>query len=111
MNSFNKLNLQTSSYSDSDSSCYSGALNEVEETECQIYSSIGNNLFDTNEENVLDDAVYIYDYLNKVIGIEQKNLIIFGRSIGSGPATHLASVRNPACMLLMSAFKSIRAVA
>jgi len=76
-----------------------------------MYSSFGNGVFNTNEENVLDDAVYVYDYLNKVIGIDQKNLIIFGRSIGSGPATHLASVRNPACMLLMSAFKSIRAVA
>jgi len=75
-----------------------------------MYSSFGNGVFNTNEENVLDDAVYVYDYLNKVIGIDQKNLIIFGRSIGSGPATHLASVRNPACMLLMSAFKSIRAV-
>jgi len=75
-----------------------------------MYSSFGNGFFNTNEENVLDDAVYVYDYLNKVIGIDQKNLIIFGRSIGSGPATHLASVRNPACMLLMSAFKSIRAV-
>jgi len=76
-----------------------------------MYSSFDKGIFNTNEENVLDDAVYVYDYLNKVIGIDQKNLIIFGRSIGSGPATHLASVRNPACMLLMSAFKSIRAVA
>jgi|LauGreDrversion4_2_1035121.scaffolds.fasta_scaffold1851378_1 hypothetical protein len=76
-----------------------------------MYSSFDKGVFNTNEENVLDDAVYVYDYLNKVIGIDQKNLIIFGRSIGSGPATHLASVRNPACMLLMSAFKSIRAVA
>jgi len=75
-----------------------------------MYSSISTSIYDTNEENVLEDAVYVYDYLNKVIGIEQKNIIIFGRSIGSGPATHLASVRNPACMLLMSAFKSIRAV-
>jgi len=76
-----------------------------------MYSSFDKGVFNTNEENVLDDAVYVYDYLNKVIGIDQKNLIIFGRSIGSGPATHLASVRYPACMLLMSAFKSIRAVA
>jgi hypothetical protein len=75
-----------------------------------MYSSISTSIYDTNEENVLEDAVYVYDYLNKVIGIEQKNIIILGRSIGSGPATHLASVRNPACMLLMSAFKSIRAV-
>ena len=31
--------------------------------------------------------------------------------MGSGPATHLAATRNPACLLLMSAFKSIRSIA
>jgi hypothetical protein len=46
-----------------------------------------------------------------VIGIEEKNIIIFGRSMGTGPATHLASVRKPCSLLLMSAFKSIRAIA
>lgn len=55
--------------------------------------------------------MYVYDYLNKVIGIEEKNIIIFGRSIGSGPATHVASCRNPCSLLLMSSFKSIRAIA
>lgn len=59
----------------------------------------------------MDDAVYVYDYLNKVIGIEEKNIIIFGRSIGSGPATHVASLRNPCSLLLMSSFKSIRDIA
>lgn len=38
-------------------------------------------------------------------------MIIFGRSIGSGPATHVASLRNPSSLLLMSSFKSIRAIA
>ena len=68
-------------------------------------------MFESNEENILDDSLYVYDYLNKVIGIEEKNIIIFGRSMGSGPATHVASKRNPACLLLMSAFKSIRSIA
>jgi hypothetical protein len=35
--------------------------------------------------------VYFYDYVNKVLGIEQKNIILFGRSIGSGPVTHVGS--------------------
>jgi len=68
-------------------------------------------VFEANEDNVLDDALYIYDYLNKVLGIEEKNIMIFGRSLGSGPATYVASKRNPACLLLMSSFKSIRSVA
>lgn len=31
--------------------------------------------------------------------------------MGSGPATHVASKRKPGALLLMSAFKSIRAIA
>ena len=38
-------------------------------------------------------------------------MVVFGRSMGSGPATHVASVRDPGCLLLMSSFKSIRAIA
>ena len=38
-------------------------------------------------------------------------MIVFGRSMGSGPATHLAATKKPGCLLLMSAFKSIRAIA
>jgi len=45
------------------------------------------------------------------MGIEEENIIIFGRSIGSGPATYISSKRKPGCLLLMSAFKSIRAIA
>ena len=67
--------------------------------------------FDTNEENINEDALYVYDYVNKVFGVEEQNIIIFGRSMGSGPACHVAAKRNPGCLLLMSAFKSIRAIA
>jgi hypothetical protein len=59
----------------------------------------------------LDDAEYLYDYINKVLGINEKDIIIFGRSMGSGPATHLSSCRKPGALLLMSSFKSIRAIA
>ena len=31
--------------------------------------------------------------------------------MGSGPACHVAAMRNPGALLLMSAFKSIRAIA
>lgn len=67
--------------------------------------------FDTNEDNILEDALYVYDYVNQVLGVEEQNIIIFGRSMGSGPACHVAAKRKPGCLLLMSAFKSIRAIA
>ena len=66
------------------------------------------NIFEANEKNILMSALYVYDYVNKVIGIEEDNIILFGRSIGSGPATYVASKRKPGALLLMSAFKSIR---
>jgi abhydrolase domain-containing protein 17 len=75
------------------------------------YEPYNEHVFEANEENILDDSEYIFDYLNQVLGIDQEDMIIFGRSMGSGPATHVASVRDPGCLLLMSSFKSIRAIA
>lgn len=68
-------------------------------------------MFESNEENILNDSTYVFDYLHQVIGIEKSNMIIFGRSMGSGAATHLCSLRNPSSLLLMSSFKSIRSIA
>ena len=81
------------------------------ELQGDVHEAYNENVFESNEENILDDALYVYDYLNKVIGIEEKNILIFGRSMGSGPATHVASKRTPASLLLMSSFKSIRSIA
>lgn len=71
------------------------------------YEPYNQNVFESCEDNILDDSEYIFDYLTQVIGIENKNIILFGRSMGSGPATHLSSVRTPGALLLMSSFKSI----
>jgi pimeloyl-ACP methyl ester carboxylesterase len=68
-------------------------------------------VFEPCEDTVLNDALYVYDYFNKVLGIEEKDIILFGRSMGTGVATHIASLRNPGCSLIMSAYKSIRAIA
>lgn len=35
----------------------------------QPHSSSKENVFEANEENILDDALYVYDYLTQVIGI------------------------------------------
>jgi len=37
--------------------------------------------------------------------------VVFGRSIGSSPACYIANHREPAAVILMSPFKSIREVA
>jgi pimeloyl-ACP methyl ester carboxylesterase len=52
----------------------------------------------------------VYDYFTKDYGFPEQNIIVFGRSIGSGPATYVASQRRPAMLCLMSPFKSIKEV-
>ena len=42
--------------------------------------------------------------------VKPSDIIVFGRSIGSGPASWLASKRRVGMLVLMSAFTSIRAV-
>ena len=79
--------------------------------EVDPYEPYNDHVFEANEENILDDSEYVFDYINKVLGIEEKNIMVFGRSMGTGPATHIASVRNPCCLMLMSSFKSIRSIA
>jgi abhydrolase domain-containing protein 17 len=54
------------------------------------------------------DADYVYFYLTQVQKIPQSSIILFGRSIGTGPASYLASRNEPCALLLMSPFTSIR---
>jgi len=43
------------------------------------------------------------------MNIPEKNIIIIGRCIGSGPAIHLAAYKNPAGLFLISPLLSIKA--
>ena len=43
---------------------------EKEVTQNGIHEPYNETVFDSNEENILDDALYVYDYLNMVLGIE-----------------------------------------
>lgn len=50
----------------------------------------------------------MYDYLTIVQGIRKESIVVFGRSIGSGPAALVAASRDPCAMILISPFMSIR---
>jgi len=63
-----------------------------------------------SEAQIQSDAETVYDYLTTKLTLHPKNIILFGRSIGSGPATWLASRRTIGALVLMSAFTSIRGV-
>ena len=65
---------------------------------------------DANAKTIIEDAEIIFDFLTYEMRIESENIYLFGRSIGSGPATYLAANRNPGLLVLMSAYTSIREV-
>lgn len=44
-----------------------------------------------NETMIKEDADIIFTYLTEIMKIKEENIILFGRSMGSGPATYLAS--------------------
>ena len=60
------------------------------------------------EDKIKEDSEIIYDYLTKCIGIKESDIILFGRSMGSGPTSYLSSIKNPHSLLLMSPYTSIR---
>jgi uncharacterized protein len=60
-----------------------------------------------NEDNVLTDALAAYDWL----AAKGDPILLWGRSLGSGPATYVASERDARALLLETPFLSAVAVA
>jgi pimeloyl-ACP methyl ester carboxylesterase len=64
------------------------------------------------DENFMrEDAEYVYDYLTEVVGVRQEDIVLWGRSMGTGPASYLASIKSCHSCVLMSGFTSIKDVA
>ncbi len=61
-----------------------------------------------DEAGLYRDAMAAWDYLTGQRGIDGKNIIIFGRSLGGAVATALASRVSPAALILESTFSSAR---
>jgi len=64
-----------------------------------------------NCETVLDNSVIAFDFLVEELNISPENILVIGRSIGTGPACYLGSKRNPEGIVLISPFTSIRSIA
>ncbi|CAD8086341.1 unnamed protein product [Paramecium sonneborni] len=63
-----------------------------------------------SEELILKDAEYIYKYMAFHSGIEEQNIILMGRSIGTGVACHVASLFKPSVLVLISPFLSLQEI-
>jgi fermentation-respiration switch protein FrsA (DUF1100 family) len=57
---------------------------------------------------IREDSEAIYDYLTTICGVKEQDIIVFGRSMGSGPTSYLGSLKNCHCILLMSPYTSIK---
>ena len=64
----------------------------------------------TNSDSILQDAETVFSYLTSALNFAPEEIIVFGRSIGSGPACYLASKYHVHSLILMSAFTSLRDV-
>lgn len=66
---------------------------------------------DPTENGILRDAEHLYRFFTKTLGIRENQIILMGRSLGTGPASYLASKYNPASLVLISGFTSIQSAA
>jgi len=79
-------------------------------TVCVEYPSYGLYRGKPNSERMKEDAEIVFDYFRN-LGYLAENIIVLGRSIGTGPATHLASVRKPRMLILISPYTCLQDIA
>jgi uncharacterized protein len=72
------------------------------------YRGFGKSVGKRTENNLHDDMQYVYDYLKSKY--DETHLIIYGRSMGSGFATKLATENKPRYLILDAPYYNFRRV-
>ncbi len=57
---------------------------------------------------VQHNAEIVFEFVTNKLGFDAKDVLLFGRSMGSGPACHLASLHKPCALLLLSPYTSLK---
>lgn len=70
------------------------------------YEGYGTSQGAPSEQAAYDDEAAAYDYLTQNLKVPAEKIIIFGRSVGSGPAVQIAATRPAAALILQSPFLS-----
>ncbi len=73
------------------------------------YRGFGKSTGRRTEDDIKDDMQYIYDKVREQV--DEKYIIMYGRSLGSGFAAKLASQNNPRMLVLESPYYSLTKVA
>lgn len=71
------------------------------------YEGYGTSEGKPSESAAYEDEDAAYDYLIQTLKVPDGNIIIYGRSLGSGPAVHIAARRPVAALILQSPFVSV----
>ena len=78
----------------------------------KIVSKDNNKGIYCSAEQIKEDAECLYDFiLANFENIEERDIILLGRSMGSGPCIHLGTIKNPGALICMSSYKTIKDVA
>lgn len=75
------------------------------------YRGYGSSTGRATVAGVTTDGLAAWDWLASQPEIDSARIVVFGRSVGSGPALHVAARRPIAGVVLESAFTSLRAMA
>ena len=64
----------------------------------------------SSAETILENARLVVEYLTKTLRYEERDIVLVGRSMGTGPACYLASnCKNLAALILISPYTSLKA--
>ncbi|MFK8060048.1 MAG: alpha/beta hydrolase [Polaribacter sp.] len=69
------------------------------------YRGFGKSTGKMSQESMKHDALYVYDKLKEVV--KEENIIVYGRSLGTGLATKVASMNNPKMLVLACPYFSM----
>ncbi|MCP4756045.1 MAG: alpha/beta hydrolase [Proteobacteria bacterium] len=94
----------------------SGGLWEIERFHTRSflfmnYRGYGDSQGKPTEENLLSDALVIFDHISKTEHIDSNSIVLMGRSLGSGVATYVARHRKVRGVILVTPFDSLLNVA
>ena len=77
---------------------------------CVEYPGYGIYAGSPEASRIAQDAINAYDFIAFECGWGEENVIVMGRSIGTGPAIQVAAVKRPCALLLLSPFTSIKGI-
>lgn len=70
------------------------------------YRGFGKSTGKMSQESMKHDALLVYDKLKEVV--KEENIIVYGRSLGTGLATKVASMNNPKMLVLACPYFSMK---